>query len=200
MQELESKETIIQFTEAEMDKAFQLGRQKQQPVLIDFWAPGCKGCRKMELTTYQSPEILSYIKSNFVFAKCDITDRSVPKIQASPILWTPTFIVFANDGSEVRKITGYLNDLQFRAEMEIGRAMAFLRKAQPPKALKILETLIEDGANPFSLPEALYWAGVASYFTNQRNAESLVPYWQKLLSNYPENVWAQRADCLNVTI
>ena len=196
MQEL----TIIQFTESETDKAFQLARQKQLPVLIDFWAPGCKGCKKMDLTTYQSSEILSYINSNFIFVKYNITNSSVPKIKTSPILWTPTFIVFANEGSEVRKITGYLNERQFRAEVEIGRAMAFLRKAQAQTALKILETFIENTDNKSSLPEALYWAGVASYFQHQRNAENLVPYWQKLLWDYPENVWAQRADCLNVTI
>ncbi|WP_157305245.1 tetratricopeptide repeat protein [Chitinophaga tropicalis] len=78
--------------------------------------------------------------------------------------------------------------------------MAFLRKAQAHTAIKILETFIGNTDNKSSLPEALYWAGVASYFQNQRNAEALVPYWQKLLSDYPENVWAQRADCLNVMI
>src|SRR5687768_13945825 len=119
MQGLRSNETIIHFTEAETDKAFLLAKQEQLPVLIDFWAPGCKGCKKMELTTYQSSEALFYIDKNFVFVKYDITNRSVPKIQSSPILWTPTFIVFANDGSEIKKVTGYLNDLQFEAEMEI---------------------------------------------------------------------------------
>jgi thioredoxin-related protein len=193
MQELES---ITQFTEAETDKAFQLARQKHLPVLIDFWAPGCKGCKKMELTSYQNPEIQHYIVENFVFVKYNITNRNVPKIQSSPILWTPTFIVFANDGSEIRKITGYLNDQHFEAEIEIGRAMAFLRKAQAQTALTILETFVRHTDNKSLLPEALYWAGVASYFLNQRNAESLVPYWQQLLWDYPDNIWAQRADCL----
>ena len=50
MQEFKSSETIIQFTEAETDKAFQLARQKQLPVLIDFWSPGCKGCKKWSLS------------------------------------------------------------------------------------------------------------------------------------------------------
>lgn len=188
------------FTEAETDEAFELARKKQLPVLIDFWAPGCKGCKKMELSTYQSAEMLSYIDNNFVFVKYDITNRNVPKIQSSPILWTPTFIVFANDGSEVRKITGYLNERLFHIEMELGRAMAFLRKAQPQTSLHILETFIKNTENKPALPEAMYWAGVAAYFLQKRNADSLVPYWQKLLSDYPGNTWAQKADCLNVII
>jgi len=200
MQELKSQETIIHFTEAETDKAFLLARQRQLPVLIDFWAPGCKGCKKMELTTYQNPETQDYIDQNFVFVKYDITNRSVPKIQSSPILWTPTFIVFASDKSEVRKITGYLNDHAFKAEMEIGRALAFLRKAQYQAALGIIENFITSPTDKSLLPEGLYWAGIASFFLNKRNTESLAPHWQRLLDDYSENIWAQRADILNVAV
>lgn len=112
----------------------------------------------------------------------------------------PTFIVFSNDGSEVRKITGYLNSLHFEAELEIGRAMAFLRKAQPSTALEILENLIANTANKASIPEALYWAGVVFYFLNKRNPESLVPHWEQLINNYSESIWAEKADCLNIKL
>lgn len=188
------------FTESTAEDAFYLARQKQLPVLVDFWAPGCKGCKKMEISTYESAETLSYIDRNFVFIKYNITNRSVPQITSSQILWTPTFVVFANDGSEVRKTVGYLNDLQFEAEMEIGRALAFLRKAQPQIALDILEDFIRNSSYENSWPEALYWAGVAAYFLNKRNAKNLGPYWRKLMDMFPKSIWAERADCLHVTL
>lgn len=200
MQELIKSKTSNYFTEAETEKAFQIAKQKQLPVCVDFWAPNCKGCKKMEITTYQNTEILSYIDQHFIFMKYNITNRNVPKIECSPILWTPTIIVFSNDRSEVRKITGYLNHLQFEAELEIGRAMAFLRKAQPNTALEILENLIANTAYKAPIPEALYWAGIGAYFLNKRNEESLVPYWERLINDYPESVWAEKADCLYIQL
>lgn len=186
------------FSEMEVESAFKLGKQKRLPVLIDFWAPNCKGFKKMHITTYQDTETLSYIDKHFIFVKYDITNRNAQKIDCSPILWTPTFVVFSNDGSEVRKVSGYLSKPVFESEMEIGRAMAFLRKAQSNVALSILEVIISNHKD--AVPEALYWAGVSSYFLNNRNAESLVPHWERLIANYPDSIWAEKADCLNIKL
>lgn len=194
MQELKTDD----FTEMEVEPAFNLAKQKRLPVLIDFWAPNCKGCKKMEITTYHNPDTRSYVDKHFIFLKYDITNRNAQKIDCSPILWTPTFVVFANDGSEVRKISGYLTKPVFESELKIGRAMAYLRKTQPDIALSILEDTII--AHKSAAPEALYWAGVASYFLNKRNSESLVPHWQRLIANYPDSIWAEKADCLNIKL
>lgn len=200
MQELIKNETVVYFTETETEKAFKLAQQKQQPLLVDFWAPNCKGCKKMVLTTYQNKETLSYIDKHFVFIKYDITNRNAPRLNCSPVLWTPTFIIFANDGSEMRKITGYHTNQSFESELEIGRALAFLRKAQSNTALEILETLISTTVSRSSIPEALYWAGVVSYFLNRRDAESLTPYWERLINDYSESIWAEKANCLNIQL
>ena len=142
MQELKN-ETLRYFKEEETDMAFQIARQKKLPVLIDYWAPGCKGCKKMDLTTYQNHKIVDYIQKHFVFVKYNITNKDRQKVPSSPVLWTPCFIVFANDGSEVRKISGYLNDEQFEGEMEIGRALALVRKAQYQSAVELLKFLLQ---------------------------------------------------------
>lgn len=200
MQNSATVKTISFFTEVEIAEAFQSAKQRQLPVLIDFWAPGCKGCKKMEITTYQHPEMLSYIDRQFVFVKYDITNREAGRLPSSPVLWTPTFIVFANDGSEVRKTTGYLSESQLKSELALGRAMAFLRKAQPQTTLDILEGLLAEPGHEDWIPEALYWAGVATYFLNKRSADSLIPYWGKLMRDHPGSLWSERADCLNIAL
>lgn len=48
------------FTEAETDQAFQLAKRKQLPVLVDFWAPACKGYKKngtCHLSKSKNPEL-----------------------------------------------------------------------------------------------------------------------------------------------
>ncbi|MFB6455533.1 thioredoxin family protein [Chitinophaga sp. Hz27] len=188
------------FTEEQAEPAFQQAKQKGLPLLVDCWAPNCKGCKKMEESTYQHPEVLSYIAQQFVFVKYNIINRNAQRLPCAPVLWTPTFIVFSNDGSEVRKTIGYLNYQQFKAELEIGRALALIRKAQPGNALSLLEDFIKQPDFIGTIPEALYWAGVAAYFVHQRDADSITPYWERLIQDFPESNWADKADCLHIKI
>lgn len=191
------------YTEKEINPAFEIARNKRLPVLVDFWSEGCKGCKKMNEITYQNEDVLHYLKKNFVFVKYNTKNRQ-PEFRntyiSSPHLWTPAFIVFANDGSEVRKVSGYLPAKQFINEMELGRAMAAIRKAQSPEALRILENLSVNADSDPIAQEALYWAGVSAFYANHRSMKHLVPYWEKLLNQYPESIWAERADCLAIEV
>lgn len=196
-------EPVMTYTEKEINLAFETARNKRLPVLVDFWSEGCKGCKKMNEITYQNEDVLHYLKKNFVFVKYNTKNRHHEfrnTYISSPHLWTPAFIIFANDGSEVRKISGYLPAKQFINEMELGRAMAAIRKAQSPEALTILEKLYTATDSSPIAQEALYWAGVSAFYANHKSMEHLVPYWERLMNNYPDSVWAERADCLHVEV
>lgn len=189
------------FTEENISEAFETARQKQLPILIDFWAPGCKGCRKMDISTYQDPKALSYIEDTFIFIKFNVMAKNkVPRgtFHSSAVLWTPCFMVYANDGTEIRKVTGYLSPDQFIDEMDLGRAMALLFKAKARDALNLLEGLSISSSGDTIIQEVLYWCGVAAFFLQQRAPESLYPYWEKLMQEYPGSTWAERADCLSI--
>ncbi|SFD16165.1 Thioredoxin-like domain-containing protein [Chitinophaga sp. CF118] len=189
------------FTEENISEAFAIARQKQLPLLIDFWAPGCKGCRKMDISTYQDTKVLSYIETTFIFIKFNVMAKNkVPRgtFHSSTVLWTPCFMVYANDGTEIRKVTGYLSPDHFIDEMDLGRTMALLFKSKSREALNLLEGLCISSSKDTIIQEALYWCGVAAFFLQQRAPDSLYPYWEKLMLEYPGSIWAERADCMSI--
>lgn len=189
------------FTEENISEAFEMARQKQLPILIDFWAPGCKGCMKMDISTYQDTKVLTYIEETFIFIKFNVMGKNkIPRgtFHSSTVLWTPCFMVYANDGTEIRKVTGYLSPDQFIDEMDLGRAMALLFKSKSREALNLLEGLAISSSKDTIIQEALYWCGVAAFFLQKRVPDSLYPYWEKLMLEYPGGIWAERADCLSI--
>lgn len=191
------------FIESGVDEAFSEAKSKGLPVLVDFWSEGCKGCNKMEDITYQDEAVINYLNSNYVLVKYNTYNRQ-PGFRntyiSSPHLWTPTLIIFSNDGSEVRKATGYLPPEQFINELELGRALASLRKAKSSDALVTLNNLIALTKCGLTKHEALYWAGVAAFYANKKSLPHLIPFWEKLMNEFPESIWAERADCLDVVL
>jgi thioredoxin-related protein len=194
---------LTTYKEMQIDEAFAEAKRKQLPVVIDFWSEGCKGCKKMEDVTYKDEATIDYLKLNYVFVKYDTYNKQ-PGFRntytSSPHLWTPTFIIFSNDSSEVRKATGYLPPKQFISELELGKALAQLRKAQSSNALVTLNNLILYSDCDLIKQETLYWAGVAAFYANRKSLEHLIPFWQKLMDEYPGSRWAKRADCLDVVL
>ena len=194
---------LTMYDETQIDLAFAEARSKQLPVVVDFWSEGCKGCRKMEEVTYRNKAAIDYLKMNYVFVKYNTYNRQPGfrnTFTSSPHLWTPTFIIFSNDGSEVRKATGYLPPKQFINELQLGKALAQLRKARSGDALVTLNNLLASSDCDITKQETLYWAGVAAFSANKKSLEHLVPFWEKLIHEYPGSPWAERADCLDVVL
>ena len=191
------------YNEMQIDLAFTEAKNKQLPVVVDFWSEGCKGCKKMEDVTYRKEAVIDYLKLNYVFVKYNTYNKQ-PGFRntyiLSPHLWTPTFIIFSNDGSEVRKATGYLPPKQFLNELELGKALAELRKAKSGAALATLNNLLASSDCDIIKQETLYWAGVAAFYANKKSLEQLIPFWEKLINEYPGSRWADRADCLDVVL
>jgi thiol-disulfide isomerase/thioredoxin len=195
--------TLTIYKEMQIDLAFTEARSKQLPVVVDFWSDGCKGCKKMEDVTYKDEAVIDYLETNYVFVKYDTYNKQ-PGFRntyiSSPHLWTPTLLVFSNDGSEVRKATGYLPPKQLINELQLGKALAQLRKARSGDALDTLNHLLASSDCDVIKQEALYWAGVAAFYANKKSLEQLVPFWEKLMEEYPGSRWAERADCLDVIL
>ena len=57
------------------EKALQLSKQQNKPLLIDFTGWACVNCRKMEEQVWVKPEIASLINENFILVSLYVDDR-----------------------------------------------------------------------------------------------------------------------------
>lgn len=66
-----------------------------KPVLLDFWGPACKACKKMEETTLQDEKVKAELeKMTFIKVRVDFSDRAIKKVcETYEIKGLPTYIV-----------------------------------------------------------------------------------------------------------
>jgi thiol-disulfide isomerase/thioredoxin len=184
------------FTNATAGAALEAARESRKPLFVDFWAPGCKGCAKMEEVTYRNGAATGLIAREFVGVKYDTKApeehlRSLTGTTA--LLWTPTLVVLDPRGTEVRRLVGYVPPEELTAELELALGLVDLLHARAESALARLEEVGE--GDSAAAPEALYWAGVAAWRTGG-GLGALLPWWDRLQDRFPESPWWARADCV----
>lgn len=57
------------------DKALQLAKAQNKPLLIDFTGWACVNCRKMEENVWSQPAVHDYIKEHFILVSLYVDDR-----------------------------------------------------------------------------------------------------------------------------
>lgn len=96
------------------EKAFEISKNENRPILIDAWAEWCVACKKMEVTTFADPKVLSVLSAkNYITLKLDLTesdDKSEALQQKYKIQGLPTLIVIPS-GGDLSKMN-VLNGLQ----------------------------------------------------------------------------------------
>ncbi len=97
----------IDLTDAEWDARIRPGGP---PVLVDFWAPWCAPCKKMEPTIHA---IAARYGESLVVARVNI-DEQPRHAGAHDVLSIPTVILF-RDGAPVERIAGAVKPKRLEA-------------------------------------------------------------------------------------
>ena len=81
------------------EKAVQLSKQQNKPILIDFTGWACVNCRKMEENVWTDPAVMSFIQNNFILVSLYVDDKAL-----LPVDKRVTYTTKAGDKKEITSI------------------------------------------------------------------------------------------------
>lgn len=85
------------------DQALAAARSAHKPVMIDFYADWCPGCRVLDEWTFSRRNVVEAMR-DFVVLRADLTDRAAPESIRIALKFGvegfPTVIFFGSDGVE----------------------------------------------------------------------------------------------------
>jgi len=81
------------------EKAVQLSKQENKPILIDFTGWACVNCRKMEENVWTDPAVMSFIQNNFILVSLYVDDKAF-----LPVDKRFTYTTKAGDKKEITSI------------------------------------------------------------------------------------------------
>jgi hypothetical protein len=148
-------------------------------------------CVRLEAESYADDATAAFINENFVAVAAHIKEHPA-YFHRFDVLWTPTVLILDSKGIERYRNEGYLPNLEFRAQLEMGLArIAFMHK-QWTEAERRYAEVAEKYPRTSAAPEAIYWRGASRYkATNDHSVLSEVA--DELKKKYQASVWTLKA-------
>jgi thiol:disulfide interchange protein DsbD len=101
-----------------------LARQRQQPVVIDFYADWCVTCHELEKSVFSDPAVIEAL-GGFVRLRVDATDMMVPAVQEAlqsyEVFGLPAVIFLGPEGQEIEaaRVSGYVPPAEFLRSVQL---------------------------------------------------------------------------------
>lgn len=191
---------ICWYEQSQTTEAIQASRDSGKPLFIDFFALDCKGCQKLEATTYQDSRVATVLNEAFIpiLYNARRPDMNFALLNGKALYaFSPVLIFRAADGTELRRTTGYLAAEEMLLELQLGLAFNALHLNDCEKAFQLLDAGVKRHPSAKTIPEALWWRGVAAFRKASLDINELAEAWSPLINNHPDSVWADRADILD---
>jgi thiol-disulfide isomerase/thioredoxin len=111
--------------ERSFEVALRKAKAQGKPVFVDFWAPWCGWCQRLDETTYVDPEVVRLSK-DFVAVKVNTEGGRNETLVALRynVSDLPTMAFLSPGGRSIARVTGFQGPGQFPRELTIAREAA----------------------------------------------------------------------------
>lgn len=104
--------------ENDFDKAIEMSKQENKPIMIDVYTDWCGACKEMDSTTFSNKDVIdntiNFITLKFNPEKASNGNEFMKKYN---ILGFPTMLFMDSDGFVIRRIVGYIESDELINEM-----------------------------------------------------------------------------------
>lgn len=201
METTKTHSTVNWFDQTNTLAALQSSSNCGKLLFLDFFAPNCKGCEKLEKITYRDPRICALLNETFVplLYNARQPDDNFDLLNGKSIYaFSPVLIIKSSDGIELHRVTGYLPPDDMLIYLNLGLALDALYHRSWPHAYDLLDQAVAKYPSAKNVPEALWWRGVAAFRKSGGDLSALADAWSVLRSEFPFSQWADRADILKI--
>lgn len=144
----------------------------------------------MDAVTYPNPKVIEYVEKSIIplQLKSDIQPLSTDY----NVKWTPNLLIIDQEGKEHHRVIGFLPPVEFIASVMLGIGKTHFDLNQFEEAIGAFERVISEYAYSSSVPETLFFRGVALYKSTHQ-PEHLKEAYHRLQNQHPQSEWAKRA-------
>lgn len=140
---------------------------------------------------YPDPRVGAFIARRFVPVRIHVKDQPT-MWKRFEIRWTPTVLVLAPDGSEVRRVEGFLPKEELLGQLGLALGYLGVKRKDWTAARQEFDDVVQQYPDTSAGPEALYWSGVAKYSASH-DASELRALGKQFKERYTDTAWAKRA-------
>jgi|UniRef100_A0A7C3SLJ3 hypothetical protein len=145
----------------------------------------------MGAVTYPDERVVQFVDLNFIPVQVEVSNREL--MEKYNVSWTPTILVLDAEGREHYRSVGFLPPEVFVATFGVAKGRYYLDLGQFAEAQAMFAAVIDRGAVPEVVPEAIFFQGVAAY-KQTHDPKPLRAAYETLTAKYPQSEWAKRAE------
>jgi thioredoxin 1 len=110
----------ILYFEGTFDQALEASKRSKKPLMIEFSAPWCQPCQKLEKETLSNIDVALQVNNEFVAVRVDVdTFEGMDLAEQWLVGVYPTVIFLDNRGRYVARTKGFYGPSLFRRAMDI---------------------------------------------------------------------------------